>query len=58
MQMGGNQNERTSDLAQRIEPVTEMHMLIFAFIYVAVSLLEYLLGSPHSARWCEDLKEE
>jgi hypothetical protein len=32
MQMGGNQNERTSDLAQRIEPVAEMSMLILAFI--------------------------
>ena len=58
MQMGGNQNERTSDFAQRIESVTEMHMLIFAFIYVAVFLLEYLLGIPPSIRWEADLKEE
>jgi len=58
MQMGGNQNERTLDLTQRIEPVTEVSLLILAFIYVTVFLLEYLSGSPHSGRWDEDLKEE
>ena len=58
MQMGGNQNERTSDFAQCIEPVTEMSMLILAFIYVTVLLLEYLLGIPPSIRWEADLKEE
>jgi hypothetical protein len=56
--MGGNQIERTSDFAQRIEPVTEMSMLILAFIYVTVFLSEYLLGIPPSTRWEEDLKEE
>ncbi len=56
--MGGNQNERTSGFAQRIEPVTEMSMLILAFIYVTVLLLEYLLGIPPSIRWGADLKEE
>ena len=58
MQMGGTQNERISDLAQRIEPVTEVSMLILAFIYVTVFLLEYLPGSPHRVRWDADLKEE
>jgi hypothetical protein len=56
--MGGNQIERTSDFAQRIEPVTEVSMLILAFIYVTVFLLEYLLGIPPSIRWEADLKEE
>jgi hypothetical protein len=58
MQMGGNKNERTLDLAQRIEPVTEVSLLIVAFIYVSVLLLEYLPGSLQSVRWDEDLKEE
>lgn len=40
MQMGGNQNERISDLAQRIDPVTEVSILILAFIYVTVFLME------------------
>jgi hypothetical protein len=58
MQMGGNQNERTSDLAQRIGFVTKVLILILAFIYVTVFLWEYLPGSPHSVRWDADLKEE
>ena len=33
-------------------------MLVFAFIYVTVFLLEYLLGIPSSIRWEADLKEE
>jgi len=58
MQMSGNQNERTLDLTQRIEPVTEVSLLILAFIYVTVFLLEYLLGIPLSMPWEADLKEE
>jgi hypothetical protein len=58
MQMGGNQNERTSGFAQRIEPVTEVSMLILAFIYVTVFLFGYLLGIPPRNRWEADLKEE
>ncbi len=58
MQMGGNQNERTSGLAQRIEQVTEVSLLILAFIYVTVFLLEYLPGSPYNVPWDADLKEE
>ena len=58
MQMGGNQNERISDLAQRIDPVTEVSMLILAFIYVTVFLMESLPGTPHSVRWDADLKEK
>jgi hypothetical protein len=57
MKMGCNQNERTLDLAQRIKPVTEVSLLILAFIYVTVFFLEYLPGSPHSGRWDDDLKE-
>ena len=56
--MGGNQIERTSDFAQRIEPVTEMSMLILAFIYVTVFLSEYLPSNLHSVRWDAALKEE
>ena len=41
MKMGCNQNEITLDLAQRIEPVTEVSLLILAFIYVTVFFLEY-----------------
>ncbi len=33
-------------------------MLILAFIYVTVLLLEYLLGIPPTIRWGADLKEE
>ena len=58
MQMSGNQNKSTSDLAQRIEPVTKVSLLILAFIHVTVFLLEYLSGSLHSVRWDADLKEE
>jgi hypothetical protein len=47
-----------SDLAQRIDPVTEVSMLILAFIYVTVFLMESLPGSPHSVRWDADLKEK
>ena len=58
MQMGGNQNERTSGFAQCTELVTETSMLILAFIYVTVLLLEYLLGIPPTIRWGAGLKEE
>jgi hypothetical protein len=50
--------ENTSDFAPCIELVIEMSMLVFAFIYVTVFLLEYLLGIPPSIRWEADLKEE
>ncbi len=56
--MGGNQNERTSGFAQCTELVTVVSMLILAFIYVTVLLLEYLLGIPPTIRWEADLKEE
>ena len=59
MPMGGNQNHRTSDLAHRIEPVTEMLMLILALIYVTVFLLEFLPNNiVHDVLGEADSKEE
>lgn len=40
-------NKKTLDLAQRIDHVTEVPMLILAFIYVVVFILEYLPGISH-----------
>jgi hypothetical protein len=50
--------ENTSEFAQCIELVAQMSTLIFAFIYVTVFLLEYLLGIPPSSLWEAALKEE
>ena len=58
MQMGGNQNERPLDLAQRIEPVNEVSLLILA---LSMSLCSSWSTCPvvHTvANGMKDLKEE
>lgn len=55
--MKSKKTKRNGDLVQRIERLTEVPMLMLAFIYVIVVIVEYFPTIPIDIRWDADVTE-